>query len=290
MDKEHIAIERLKIASEMSLNYYQKPVSICCSGGKDSAVIVELAKRAGIPFIVQHSHTTVDAPPTVLHIRKLFRKLELEGIKTLYTMPKLTMWQLIVKKKMPPTRIVRYCCSELKETYGNNSHIVTGVRKAESHKRQSRTVYESFERDIKKKVYLDDNSDIRKLTEICQRRGKTTTNAIIDWEDYEVWDFLADAKVELNPLYEMGFHRVGCVGCSMASKCERKREFELFPTYKKAYINAFDKMILARKTAGLELNPHWNTGENVFRWWMEEKFHPDQINMFEEFKENDNDG
>ena len=29
--------------------------------------------------------------------------------------PKESMWQLIVRKKIPPTRLIRYCCSELKE-------------------------------------------------------------------------------------------------------------------------------------------------------------------------------
>lgn len=43
MDKEKIAIERLKAASEMSLAYYKQPLVVCLSGGKDSAVIQELA-------------------------------------------------------------------------------------------------------------------------------------------------------------------------------------------------------------------------------------------------------
>lgn len=114
------------------------------------------------------------------------------------------------------------------------------------------------------------------------KQGKTTTNAIIDWLDTDVWDFLDDAKVECNPLYKMGFCRVGCIGCTMAGCAGRKKEFAMFPTYKRAYIRAFDKMIEARKAAGLPSVSHWNTGENVFRWWMEEKFHPDQIGMFEE--------
>ncbi len=278
MDKEQMAIERLKVASEMSLSYYEQPMIICYSGGKDSDCLLELARRSGVPFIVQHSHTTVDAPQTVNHVRKVFRQLELDGIKTIYTMPKLTMWQLIVKKKMPPTRLVRYCCFELKENFGKNMHIVTGVRKSESNSRKSRSVYENFTKDKNDRIYLDDNDERRRLTEICAKQGKTTTNAIIDWTDAEVWDFLEDAKTECNPLYEMGFCRVGCVGCPMASK-KRWKEFEMFPTYKRAYIRSFDKMIEARKASGLESNPQWDTGENVFRWWIEEKFIPGQMTL-----------
>lgn len=47
-DLEHIAIERLQTASEMSLQVYKQPLVICVSGGKDSSVITELAIRAGI--------------------------------------------------------------------------------------------------------------------------------------------------------------------------------------------------------------------------------------------------
>ena len=81
MDLEHKAIERLKTASEMSLGYYGKPLVCTYSGGKDSDVMLELFKRAGIPFEVHHSHTSADAPPTVYHIRKMFRNLEINGIQ-----------------------------------------------------------------------------------------------------------------------------------------------------------------------------------------------------------------
>jgi len=38
-DLEHIAIERLKTASDMSLSVYDQPLVVCISGGKDSSVI-----------------------------------------------------------------------------------------------------------------------------------------------------------------------------------------------------------------------------------------------------------
>ena len=65
----------------MSLGYYGQPLICAYSGGKDSDVMLELFKRSGIPFEVHHSHTTADAPQTVYHIRKVFHRLELEGVK-----------------------------------------------------------------------------------------------------------------------------------------------------------------------------------------------------------------
>ena len=81
MSLEKKAIERIKIASEMSLHYYKNPIICTYSGGKDSDVLLELFKRSGVPFEVFNSHTTADAPQTIYHIQKVFRKLELDGIK-----------------------------------------------------------------------------------------------------------------------------------------------------------------------------------------------------------------
>ncbi len=75
MDKESKAIGRIKMASEMSLSYYGRPLICTYSGGKDSDVMLELFKRSGVPFEVLHSHTTADAPQTVYHAREMFRRL-----------------------------------------------------------------------------------------------------------------------------------------------------------------------------------------------------------------------
>ena len=95
-------------------------------------MLLELFKRSGIPFEVHNSHTTADAPQTVRHIREVFRKLKLEGIKCEIEIPTYkgeptSMWKLIPEKLMPPTRLVRYCRSVLKETGCANRYIATGI-------------------------------------------------------------------------------------------------------------------------------------------------------------------
>ena len=141
-DKHDMAIERLKAASEMSLSYYGEPLVVTDSGGKDSAVVKELARRAGIPFEVQHNHTTADAPETVRFVRSEAKRFEEMGIKYTINMPiykgqRTSMWSLIPQKMMPPTRLVRYCCAVLKEQGGANRFITTGVRWAESANRKN---------------------------------------------------------------------------------------------------------------------------------------------------------
>lgn len=296
MDKEQKAIERIKMASEMSLQHYGRPLVCTYSGGKDSDVMLELFKRSGIPFEVHNSHTTADAPQTVYHIRDVFRELELQGIKCTidYHMnpdgSRTTMWNLIPKKLMPPTRLARYCCSELKEKGCENRMIATGVRWDESIKRKNRESFEVITKKVKDKIrvsdekmLLSDCDETRKLFEQCQMKAKTVVNPIIDWNTSEIWDFINSEKIITNCIYEqMGYERVGCIGCPMAKNKKRWKEFADFPQYKRMYIHAFDRMLNERKRRGKTVN--WSCGEEVFLWWMEDDNIPGQLS-FEDFPE-----
>lgn len=283
MDKEQTAMERLRLASQMSLKLYKQPLLLTDSGGKDSAVICRLAENAGIPFEICHSLTTADAPDTVYHVRKRAKEYEEKGIKYTIKLPtyqgrRTSMWDLIPKKLMPPMRIARYCCAVLKETTGKERFVVTGVRWAESYKREAnRGKLEVQTSDRRKGLILNnDNDEDRQLFETCQLKGKRVCNPVVDWEDHDVWEYLADQKVEVNPLYGEGFCRVGCVGCPMAGK-SRYAAFARWPGFQRNYIRAFNRMIDERKARGL--STEWGTGEDVFHWWMEDGVLPGKIEM-----------
>lgn len=286
MDKEQTAIARLRDAAATSEKHYGKPLIVTTSGGKDSSVCVELARRAGIDFELMHNHTTADAPETVRFIRSEFKRLEDAGFPSnritinypVYKGVRCSMWSLIPQKIMPPTRLVRYCCSILKERGGQGRYITTGVRWAESvARRNNRGIYEGVTRSSESKVILNsDNDDKRRLTEHCMKQGKTVCNPIIDWTDMDVWDFLEDAKVPVNPLYGCGFNRVGCIGCPMASKA-RTKEFARYPGYERLYKQTFEKMVAVRKARGLTMV--WENGEEVFHWWMEDGVLPGQMTL-----------
>lgn len=291
-DKERMAIQRLREASEMSLFRYKRPLIVTDSGGKDSSVCVELARRAGIPFEVLHNHTTADAPETVYFMRKEFVRLEALGIPCKIEYPhykgkRTSMWELIPVKLLPPTRKVRYCCSVLKKRGGQGRFIATGVRWAEStRRRDSRGVFEKNASNPAKRIILNnDNDDKRRLFEHCTLQAKRVCNPIIDWTDSDVWDFLLSEKIPLNPLYAEGFPRVGCVGCPMAGK-RRYRDFARWPAYEQMYIRSFDKMLEMRRQRG-KIDGSWRsgtTGEDIFHWWMEDDVLPGQLS-FDEYAE-----
>ena len=283
-DKVDIAVRRLQEAAEMSQALYEKPLVVAYSGGKDSDTILKLAQIAKIPFEVLHNHTSADAPETVYHVRNKFRELELSSIKCdidYHVQPdgkRVTMWNLIPRKLMPPTRLMRYCCSELKEGGGKDRFIITGVRWAESAARKkNRGSLEVIARRKERSLILsNDNDEDRRLFENCQMAGKRVVNPIIDWTTEDVLDFCKAENVNLCPLYAEGWHRVGCVGCPMAGK-KRYMEFARYPAYKKAYIAAFDRMIEERKRRDMMKGfTMGDTGVDVFHWWMEDGILPGQ--------------
>ena len=283
MDKEQQAIERLRLAAQMSETYYEQPLIVTTSGGKDSDVCLALAQAAGINFEVQHNHTSADAPETVYHVRDTFRKLEECGIRCTVNYPtykgsRATMWNLIPQKLMPPTRIARYCCAVLKEGNGKGRMITTGVRWAESAaRRKTRGIYEAG-RDL---ILSNDNDDKRKLFESCAIKAKRICNPIIDWTDEDVWDYIRAEHVETNPLYQCGFSRVGCIGCPMAGKKTRSFEFARYPKHQQMYIRAFERMLEERERRG-KIDGTWRigtTGMDVFHWWMEDGVLPGQVEM-----------
>lgn len=286
MDKEQIAIMRLKEAAMMSEAYYHQPLLLCYSGGKDSDVILELAKMSGIKFEVQHSLTTADAPDTIYHIKAKLKELEADGVHCEITYPvykgkRTSMWDLIPQKVSPPTRLMRYCCQILKETNANNRMIITGVRWAESVSRANTAgIYEiKSPKESERIILTNDNDDKRKLFESCSVNNKRAVNPIIDWADEDIWEFIESENIKINPLYYCGQSRVGCIGCPMAGK-QRISQFAKWPKYKNNYMKSFERMLLVRKNKGLK--SQWENAEEVFHWWMEDGVLPGQIGLFDD--------
>ena len=131
VDKVKVAINRLKL-HEPPEGYY-----VAFSGGKDSCVVLDLCKRAGVKYDAHYSVTTVDPPELIYFIRRYYPDAWENRMR-----PETSMWKLIPKKRMPPTQLVRYCCKYFKEN-GGGRFVVTGVRHQESAKRAKRKLVET---------------------------------------------------------------------------------------------------------------------------------------------------
>ena len=268
-DKVQVAIERLQ-TFEPPDGYY-----LAFSGGKDSVVIKALADMANVKYDAHYSLTSVD-PPELVQFIKSFDDVIIDVPKD-KDGNRVTMWNLIPRKKLPPTRIVRYCCKELKEEQSNGRMTITGVRWAESsnRKRNQGEVVVHKGRDKQKLidsgnfsetprggvVLNNDNEESRKLIEQCYQRSKVVINPIIDWTDEDVWEFIHEYQVPYCELYDKGYKRLGCIGCPMST--HQEEELEKYPKYKQAYIRAFQRMI-----DQFDRPTKWKTGEDVYNWWI----------------------
>jgi len=253
VDKVAMAIDRIR-TFEPPEGYY-----VAFSGGKDSVVILDLVKRSGVKFDAHYNITGIDPPELYYFIRDQHPEVQRHR-------PEITMWALIVKKMMPPTRLVRYCCEHLKERRGAGRVVVTGIRWEESNRRSK-----------------------RKMNEACFRDSRTHyLNPIIDWLDSDVWEYISENNVKYCFLYGEGFKRLGCIGCDMAGSKGKRRQFERWPRYESKYRKAFDiaaKLNIQRLgEKDLKGAIRWIDGESMFNWWMDDehaKGDPDQTVMFE---------
>lgn len=277
VDKVKIAIERLK-AFEPPEGYW-----LAYSGGKDSTVCKALCDMAGVKYQAHYSVTSVD-PPELVRFIKSQPDVSFDIPHDKDGKP-ISMWSQIVKYKMPPTRIIRYCCKDLKESSGKGKVTVTGVRWEESVKRKNNQGLITIAGKNGAVLNYDDNQ-ARRMVEQCYRTKKTLINPIIDWTDDEVWEFIKGYGIPYCRLYDCGYKRLGCIGCPMSNKAAD--ELAAYPKYRENYIRAFEKMLIAREQ-DRKNNKAWKTGEEVMEWWLgKKKLTPDENQMLIDLESEDN--
>lgn len=168
--KVDLAIRLLK-----SIPTVEGPVELSYSGGKDSDVILELAKMAGINYRAIYKNTTIDPPGTIAHARDVGAEI---------IQPKQSFFQLIQKYGYP-SRWARFCCRQLKE-YKVLDRAIHGIRRCESTKRAERykepETCRMYSKKEKVRVYLP----------------------ILEWSDQDVLRFIQERNIKCHPLYYTG--------------------------------------------------------------------------------------
>ncbi len=154
---------------------YGEPIEVAYSGGKDSDVILQLAKEAGIAYRAIYKNTTIDPPGTISHVKAM-------GVEILR--PKETFFQLVARKGFP-SRFMRFCCEALKE-YKVMDKAIIGVRKAESTRRAKR---------------YDEPTECRWFGAKKPENHVEQIYPILDWTDEDVLRFITGRGITLAPVY-----------------------------------------------------------------------------------------
>lgn len=206
---------------------------LCFSGGKDSIVMKHLANITGVKYDAHFHRTTADPPEVIEFIRQYHPDVTIDK-------PFASMFKIIIEHGCPPTRLMRYCCRELKEEHGKGRVLLDGIRQKESNARKARDVVDA-----------------------CPAQAKKFVHPIFYWTLEEVWHYIRMNNLPYPNLYDEGFKRLGCIGCPMGGWRTQIKEFKRWPKFYHAYMRCFEKLI--------ELKPNrtWKTAQEVMDWWLE---------------------
>lgn len=261
MTKLEVSIERIKQIEPRGGSWY-----LAFSGGKDSCVIKALCDMAGVKYDAHYRISSVDPPELVRFIKEKHPDVSLD-FPRYKDGSVITMWNLIPKKTMPPTRMVRYCCQYLKEDGGEGRDKITGVRWDESNRRKKNRAGLEVETTNRKgsqgdRNKLDPDNMDEDMVRYCMQSKGFILNPIIDWTTDEVWEFIHRYNIPYCELYDQGFKRIGCIGCPMSA--HRKEELDRYPKFKQAYLRAFDRMIQHQIEGG---GTPERQGQELYEFW-----------------------
>ena len=238
----------IKLLQSVQKAHEGEEIELAYSGGKDSDVILQLAKEAGINYRAIYKNTTIDPPGTIAHVKE-------NGVEI--RQPQKTFFQLITEKDMMPNRWARFCCAYLKE-YKILDTCIMGVRRAESLKRAAR-----YSEPTECRYYGSKKNHVEAVY------------PILEWTNDDVRDFIIDRNIKLAPVYygENGeLHierRLGCVGCPLASHKHRLRELQKYPNMVKAYIRALQANKEIKKN-----NAVWTKHTDPYDYLVHDLFYP----------------
>jgi len=232
------SIETLRLWQPKGVPYWG-----CFSGGKDSCVIKELARVAGVAVEWHYSVTTIDPPELVAFIKR-------EHPDVARDKPPKSFNQLVATNGTP-TRRTRWCCERLKESRADRGRrLILGVRAAESPRRAANWQTLTFHRKTKEYAVLP----------------------ILHWRTDDVWRFIRARELAYCKLYDEGFSRLGCIGCPM-SRGSRVKDFARWPhiagQIKKAALKRWEDMTAAGSTA--RTYQTFATFEDFWLWWLSDE-------------------
>lgn len=186
------SIEILEKANKL----FNGNVAVAFSGGKDSLATLHLSLRVNPNIPVVFANTTVEFPETCLFVRKLTKEWRLNLTSTA---PKKGFFHM-VKEKGWAGHEDRWCCKPYKDEPAFNFLVtnrikaeITGTTRTESIYRRSLVPFKM----PKKEPYI------------------MRINPIYDWNEWEVWAYIRQNSLPYNPLYNLGYRRIGCWCCPL---------------------------------------------------------------------------
>ena len=241
------------------------------SAGKDSQVLYYLVKLAGVRAKTHMNLTSVDPPEVIRFVKKEYPDVEL--IK-----PKMSIYDMAKKKHILPTRVLRWCCAEFKETSGVGKVTLIGIRHEESARRKKRQEVSVHVKGKRTEESFDQWSEHEEQMVACVGgKDKILVSPILHWTERDVWEFLNTNNIPHCSLYDEGWTRIGCILCPMQSHKQKIKEIKQWPHVKRNWIKTI-QWLTENGFLGKITN---NDVELNFKWWISGKpykeFYADEI-------------
>ena len=280
--KLEYSVELLRKSEKMALRLDpENGFYLAFSGGKDSQCLYHVAKLAGVRFKAHMNLTSVDPPEVIRFVKTQYPDVEL--IK-----PRMSIYEMAKKKHILPTRILRWCCAEFKETSGVGKVTLVGVRKEESARRAKREEISTEIKGKRNEETFDQWSEHEENMVACVGgKDKILVSPIIYWTERDVWEFLNVNGIPHCELYDECYTRIGCICCPMSQPRQKAKEIKRWPHVKRNWIKTIQWLI---KNGYIDHN--FNDAETGFRWWISGKgykqFYADEFLQLKiEFKDNE---
>ena len=241
--------EKLALAMQPEMGFH-----VGFSGGKDSQVVLELVKMAGVKYRAVYNVTTNDPADNVRFIKHHYPDVE-------FSIPEKSYFQLIAQKGVP-TMFNRWCCALFKETAGVGCVVLTGVRKEESRKRAAYKEVSKFTRKKEDKEEIDLDKMEENEFQCVGGKDKFMVYPVLEWTEKDVWQFIRERGLPVNPCYKT-HKRVGCVFCPFARPKDVRAYCETHPQLKAAFIHAIERYIERERD-----RQKLPTAEDYFDWWL----------------------
>ncbi|MDR3245010.1 MAG: phosphoadenosine phosphosulfate reductase family protein [Prevotellaceae bacterium] len=215
------------------------------SGGKDSlAALLWIRNNFTNKFVTVFCDTGWEHPITYRYIDEVSEKLSLNIVK-LKSKKFNGMIDLAMKKSRFPSSQRRFCTSELKtipmidyllDDVNDDFVIVQGIRAAESESRSKMSLqcnyfkyyFEPYGFDKQKKAKYHQYRK-KEIKEFSKDHATDVLRPVFHFTAQQVIDYILENGLEPNPLYKMGFKRVGCFPCIMSSNPEIYQIIKRFP-------------------------------------------------------------
>lgn len=247
--------ERLALRLDSKDGFY-----LAMSGGKDSQVLYHIAKLSGVKFKAHMNLTSVDPPEVIRFVKTQYPDVEL--IK-----PRMSIYEMLKRKKFLPTRRFRWCCAEFKEMSGAGKVTLVGIRKQESAKRSKRGEVSTNIKGKRNEETFDQWSEHEEKMVTCVGgKDKVLVSPILNWTEQDVWEFLNANGIPHCELYDKGRKRIGCLCCPMSQYRQKIKDIEEYPHVKRNWLKAIQWMI-----DNGYINHNFSDAETAFRWWISGK-------------------